>query len=103
MQKRVILDELTFSSAINHVMDKDRYRLVLKELVVCPPMHLCSPQPKRLQLVPTESWPGVDIIVTKSFCLPGGGGSEGAEMTKWQLRNSFVPLLVKGKFWRRSR
>ena len=48
--------------------------------------------------------PGMDIIVTEfwwGWGWGGGeGGSKGPEMTKSQLRNSSVPLVVKGTFWR---
>ena len=46
----------------------------------------------------------MDIIVTDLFWWGlGVGGSEGPEMTKGRFRNSFMPFLVKGKFWGQSR
>ena len=48
----------------------------------------------------------MDVTVTELFRWGWGwvgGGSEGPEMTKWRLRISFVPPMVKGKFRRGSR
>ena len=57
--------------------------------------------PQGVHCVSTRDGHNSDRIILVG--VGGRGGSEGPRWRTSQIQNSFVPLMAKGKFWRRSR